>query len=84
MAIPCEEASTLLNDVLDLLAARRDGMLDLDHLVRLSRTVARCGRASGLEIKTADLLTEPDIDAAMRDEDLRWDLSRDGELADAS
>ena len=72
-------AQTQLEAVLDaanrLLGARQDQMVTVEEWVNLARAVAACiGR------KTADLLTERDLEQVAEDPPLPWDEVVDGPL----
>lgn len=62
-----------------ILGARQDQMLTVEEWVDLARAVAACTGQ-----KTADLLTERDLEQVTEDPPLPWDEAVDGPLGDAS
>ncbi len=83
MACTPANHSRLLNAAMNLLAARRDDMLELEHWVELARATATCAHDARLEVRTADFLPNRDIETAMNDPDVKWTHLRDGELEEA-
>jgi len=62
-----------------VLGARQDQMLTVEEWANLARAVAAC-----TERKTADLLTERDLEQIAEDPPLPWDEAVDGPLGDAA
>ena len=78
-ATPASSREAQLEAVLQaahyLLGARQDQMLTIDEWTDLARAVARCQ-----ERKTADYLTEHDLEDIAERHALEWDEATDGPL----
>jgi hypothetical protein len=71
------QLETVLQAALYLLGARQDRMLTIEEWTDLARAVAACQ-----ERKTADYLTENDLEDIAERYALEWDEATDGPLPD--
>lgn len=75
MASTPAQLEAVLRAAADLLGARQDHMLGIDEWASLARAVAACHG-----VKTADLLTENDLDDIAGRAAFDWDEAIDGPL----
>lgn len=75
MKATANRLDAVLTAATNLLAARRADMETVEEWLALARAVAACTGA-----KTADFLTQRDLEQVAQDPPLRWDEAVDGPL----